>query len=219
MVAFQRNIHAHLRMCHHFTPMRSYHMCITPASRFQLWCLTLLTILRYRATFVGVSLPRFGRVGEGRSGVCFLLDHLCMVEIGCQKTDLVRIFFLLQKKTLYPFCHLERIIEMGLRKNDFFLNKLSFMKSFFWFSLFLKLERIWPCNRSVIKGPSCAGSGLDREDDPGSHESVNQDQSRNAVGPLDLSNHPQETHYLFGFIIQLSPFTNFLSNVIHFWAY
>jgi len=54
-----------------------------------------------------------------------------MIETGCQKTDLVRIFFLLQKKTLYPFHHLERIRGMGQRKKSFFLNKLSFMKSFF----------------------------------------------------------------------------------------
>src|SRR5258708_914915 len=40
------------------------------------------------------------------------------------------------------------------------------------------------------------GSGLDREDDPGSHKSVNSDQSRNFVGSLDLSDHSQEIHYL-----------------------
>jgi len=36
-------------------------------------------------------------------------DHLCIIETDCQKTDLVRIFFLLQKKTLKPFHHLKRI--------------------------------------------------------------------------------------------------------------
>ena len=60
-----------------------------------------------------------------------LSHRIYMIETGSQKTDLVRIFFLLQKKTLHPFYHLERIIEMGQRKKSFFLNKFSFMKSFF----------------------------------------------------------------------------------------
>jgi hypothetical protein len=39
------------------------------------------------------------------------------------------------------------------------------------------------------------GSGLYREDDPGSRESLNPDQNRNAVQPSDPSDHLQETHY------------------------
>ena len=46
------------------------------------------------------------------------------------------------EENLETFSSSQAYIEMGQRKKSFFLNKLSFMKSFFWSSLFLKLERI-----------------------------------------------------------------------------
>jgi len=61
------------------------------------------------------------------------------------------------------------------------------------------IERAIECVRAIqaynLPLLSGFGSGVYREDDPGSHESVNPDRSRNSVGSLDLSDHPRETHY------------------------